>query len=65
MTSASGIQGLLQQLPERHLVALRAALNGFSDAELARLLDIPEESVRPTLRLAALKLVASLTRELQ
>lgn len=53
-------QGRLRRLPDRHLVVLRAALAGFQDAEIAVLLGIPVESVRPTLRLAAAKLVAVL-----
>jgi DNA-directed RNA polymerase specialized sigma24 family protein len=48
------------RLPERHLAALRAALAGFGDADIAALLGIPYEAVRPTLRLAAAKLVTAL-----
>jgi hypothetical protein len=53
-------QSRLHDLPERHLAGLRAALSGFDDAEIASLLEIPVESVRPTLRLAAAKLAAVL-----
>jgi DNA-directed RNA polymerase specialized sigma24 family protein len=53
-------QSRLHDLPERHLAVLRAALSGFDDPEIAALLEIPVESVRPTLRLAAAKLVAVL-----
>jgi DNA-directed RNA polymerase specialized sigma24 family protein len=53
-------QSRLHDLPERHLAALRAALSGFEDPEIASLLEIPMESVRPTLRLAAAKLAAVL-----
>jgi DNA-directed RNA polymerase specialized sigma24 family protein len=61
MSDPSGdTQARLRRLPERHLAALRAALSGFDDAELAALLEIPPESVRPTLRLAAAKLAAAL-----
>lgn len=53
-------QARLRRLPDRHLAALRAALSGFDDGEIATLLGIPTEAVRPTLRLAAAKLVATL-----
>jgi DNA-directed RNA polymerase specialized sigma24 family protein len=53
-------QSRLHDLPERHLVVLRAALSGSDDPEIASLLEIPVESVRPTLRLAAAKLAAVL-----
>jgi DNA-directed RNA polymerase specialized sigma24 family protein len=53
-------QARLHRLPDRHLAALRAALSGFDEDEIATLLGIPAESVRPTLRLAATKLVAVL-----
>lgn len=56
----NGTQARLRQVPERHLTALRAALCGFDDAEIAALLDIPPEAVRATLRLGAAKLVAAL-----
>jgi DNA-directed RNA polymerase specialized sigma24 family protein len=54
-------QARLRHVPERHLAALRAALCGFEDAEIAALLDVPPEAVRVVLRLAAAKLVAALT----
>jgi DNA-directed RNA polymerase specialized sigma24 family protein len=53
-------QSRLRGLPERHLAALRAALSGFDDAAIASLLEIPVESVLPTLRVAAAKLAAAL-----
>jgi DNA-directed RNA polymerase specialized sigma24 family protein len=53
-------QAGLRRIPDRHLAALRAALSGFDDTEIAALLGIPAESVRPTLRLAAAKLLAAL-----
>jgi hypothetical protein len=53
-------QSRLRGLHERHLAALRAALSGFGDTEIAALLQIPVESVRPTLGVAAAKLVAVL-----
>ena len=53
-------QGRLARLPDRHRAALRAALAGFDDADLAALLGIPPEAVRTTLRLAAAKLVTAL-----
>lgn len=56
-----GTQARLRHVPERHLTALRAALCGFGDAEIAALLDIPRESVPGTLRVGAAKLVAALT----
>jgi hypothetical protein len=54
------LQPRLRRLPDRHLLALRALACGFDTADLAVLLGIPESSVRPTLRLAATKLVAVL-----
>lgn len=50
----------LRRLPDRHLLALRALACGFDTVDVAALLGIPEGSVRPTLRLAAAKLVAVL-----
>lgn len=55
-----GTQACLSRVPAPHLAALRAALSGFDDAEIAVLLGIPPESVRVTLRLSAAKLVAAL-----
>lgn len=54
------VQYRLEALPRRQYVGLRAALAGFDDDEIATLLSIPVEAVRPTLRLAASKLVAAL-----
>ena len=48
------------RLPERHLAALRAVLAGFSDHDIAGLLDIPVEAVPTTVRLAVAKLVTVL-----
>jgi DNA-directed RNA polymerase specialized sigma24 family protein len=56
------IQARLQNLPERHLAALRAALAGFSDSDIAGLLGIPVESVTTTVRLAAAKLASVLNQ---
>jgi DNA-directed RNA polymerase specialized sigma24 family protein len=53
----------LDRVPDQHLSGLRAALAGFSTVDLARLMGVPEEAVRPTLRLAAAKLVAALDRD--
>jgi DNA-directed RNA polymerase specialized sigma24 family protein len=50
----------LGRLPRRQFAGLRAALAGFDDEEIARLLAVPVEAVRPTLRLAAAKLEAAL-----
>jgi DNA-directed RNA polymerase specialized sigma24 family protein len=50
----------LARLPERHLAALRAALAGFSDDDIAGLLGIPVEAVPTTVRLAVAKLVTAL-----
>jgi DNA-directed RNA polymerase specialized sigma24 family protein len=50
------MQARLLELPERHLAALRAALVGFDDADIASLLGIPVQAVPTTLRLAAAKL---------
>lgn len=54
------LQLRLRRLPDRHTLALRALACGFDAVDIAALLDIPEGSVRPTLRLAAAKLVAIL-----
>ena len=54
----------LRRVPDRHLAGLRAALSGFGTDEIARLLGVPDESVRPILQLAAAKLVAALDSEL-
>lgn len=56
----SSTQLRLDRLPERHLAALRAALAGFGDDDIAGLLGIPVVSVPTTLRLAAAKLVRAL-----
>ena len=50
------IQAQLGRLPPGHLAVLRAALVGFDEEDIARLLDIPVESVPTTLRVAAAKL---------
>jgi DNA-directed RNA polymerase specialized sigma24 family protein len=50
------IQAQLGRLPPRHLAVLRAALVGFDEQDIARLLDIPVESVPTILRVAAAKL---------
>lgn len=50
------IQAQLGRLPPRHLAALRAALSGLDEEDIARLLDIPVESVPTTMRVAAAKL---------
>jgi len=55
-TDGTDIQGQLAQLPPRHLAALRAALMGLDGEDIARVLDIPVESVPTTLRVAAAKL---------
>lgn len=62
-SSGGDTQSRLRGLPKPHLVALRAALSGFGDPEIASLLEIPVESVRPTLRLAAAKLAAVLAAD--
>jgi DNA-directed RNA polymerase specialized sigma24 family protein len=54
------IQAHLRRLPPRHLVALRAALMGLDGEDIARLLDIPIESVPTTLQVAAAKLTTLL-----
>jgi DNA-directed RNA polymerase specialized sigma24 family protein len=50
------VQGAVRALPRAHAVLLRGALAGFDDAELAALVGVPPESVRPMLRLALAKL---------
>ena len=57
---SASIRDRLGGVPEHHLSALRAALCGFEDPEIAALLGIPPESVRTAVRLAAAKLVAAL-----
>jgi DNA-directed RNA polymerase specialized sigma24 family protein len=54
------IQAHLRRLPPRHLAALRAALMGLDDEDIARLLDVPVESVPTTLQVAAAKLTTLL-----
>lgn len=51
---------MLGALPKAHAALLRGALAGFGDEELAALLGVPRESVRPMLRLAAAKLISLL-----
>ncbi|MGH9234213.1 MAG: sigma factor-like helix-turn-helix DNA-binding protein [Acidimicrobiales bacterium] len=50
------LQDRLGRLPPRHRAVLRAALVGFDEQDIARLLDIPVESVPTTLRAAVAKL---------
>jgi DNA-directed RNA polymerase specialized sigma24 family protein len=50
------VQDAVGSLPRAHLLALRAALVGFDDAQLAALVGVPPESVRPLLRVATAKL---------
>jgi DNA-directed RNA polymerase specialized sigma24 family protein len=59
-TEPSSTQLRLARLPERHLAALRAALAGFGDDDIAGLLGIPVVSVPTTMRVAAAKLVSAL-----
>lgn len=54
------VQGAVRSLPRAHLLLLRAALIGFDEAELASLIGVPRESVRPLLRVATAKLGSSL-----
>lgn len=55
------VQEALEALPRAHALLLRGAIAGFSDEQLATLLDVPPESVRPMLRLAATKLASLLS----
>lgn len=50
------MQSAVRSLPRVHVLLLRAALVGFDEAQLAALADVPPESVRPLLRVAAAKL---------
>jgi DNA-directed RNA polymerase specialized sigma24 family protein len=50
------VQDAMGSLPHVYLLVLRAALVGFDDAQLAALVGVPPESVRPLLRVAAAKL---------
>jgi hypothetical protein len=43
-------------MPRVHALVLRGALAGFEDHELAALVGLPPESIRPLVRLAAAKL---------
>jgi hypothetical protein len=54
------VQGAVRSLPRAHLLLLRAALIGFDEQQLAALAGVPQESVRPLLRIAAAKLGNSL-----
>ena len=60
MGEPDDVQRRLASLPRRQFAGLRAALAGFDDEDIAVLLAVPVEAVRPTLRLAASKLVAAL-----
>jgi DNA-directed RNA polymerase specialized sigma24 family protein len=57
---AVDVEQAVRSLPRAHLLLLRAALIGFNDQELAVLVGVPPESVRPLLRIAAAKLGSSL-----
>jgi DNA-directed RNA polymerase specialized sigma24 family protein len=61
MTEHDDMAAHVGRLPDRHLAALRAALAGFGDTDIAALLAIPVESVPTTLRLAAAKLMTALS----
>ena len=50
------MQRSVHSLPRVHLLLLRGALAGFNELELAALVRVPPESVRPLLRVAAAKL---------
>jgi DNA-directed RNA polymerase specialized sigma24 family protein len=50
------VQDAVTSLPRVHLLVLRAALVGFDEAAVAALVGVPQESVRPLLRVAAAKL---------
>jgi DNA-directed RNA polymerase specialized sigma24 family protein len=50
------VQAAVRALPRAHALVLRGALSGFDEDELAALVGVPPESVRPLLRLAAAKL---------
>jgi DNA-directed RNA polymerase specialized sigma24 family protein len=54
------VQDALDVLPRPYVLVLRGALAGFRDDELAALVGVPIESVRPMVRLAAAKLVSVL-----
>jgi DNA-directed RNA polymerase specialized sigma24 family protein len=54
------VQEAVDVLPRPYVLVLRGALAGFSDRELAALVDVPVESVRPMVRLAAAKFVSAL-----
>lgn len=57
------VQHALDSLPRVHLLVLRAALVGFDDVQLAALVGVPPESVRPLLRVAAAKLGRALASD--
>jgi DNA-directed RNA polymerase specialized sigma24 family protein len=54
------VQAAVNALPRAHALLLRGAMSGFDDHELARLVGVPDESIRPLVRLAAAKLVSLL-----
>jgi DNA-directed RNA polymerase specialized sigma24 family protein len=54
------VQDALDVLPRPYVLVLRGALAGFRDDELAALIGVPVESVRPMVRLAAAKFVSAL-----
>jgi hypothetical protein len=53
-------QAHLRRLPPDHVTALRAALMGLDDEDIALLLAIPVEAVPATLQVAAAKLTTLL-----
>jgi DNA-directed RNA polymerase specialized sigma24 family protein len=54
------VRAAVRAMPRVHAQALRGALAGFDDDELATLVDLPPESIRPLVRLATAKLGALL-----
>jgi hypothetical protein len=50
------VQAAVRAMPRAHALALCGALCGFDERELAALVGVPPESVRPLVRLAAAKL---------
>jgi hypothetical protein len=55
-TPPPNIQAAVKAMPRVHALALCGALCGFDERELAALVGVPPQSVRPLVRLAAAKL---------
>ena len=62
-TTTDNLQLRIRRLADEHQLALRGLACGLDTPHIAALLDIPNEAVRPTLQVAAAKLLAALAEE--